>query len=1188
MLKRKTEARFMRIRHFIAVWALLLTMQPVLCEDLSGSAVSSGSVTQEILEAKIAEVEATAGIEEQAKAQLIEFYRKALSNLQTASSAARATADFRQVAQTAPTEVRALRDAMEKANSSPPEDSLDVESTTSLRQFEQLLKKEKADLAAVDAKRADFDQRLEEEAGRSAVILQRLTEAKSEQEEVSAQLRLPPPSSEGPATLDGRRWVLETRFDALSAEIKMLDRELLSQPMRVDLLQVKRDKAAASVQWVGRRVKVLEGLANRKRQVEAEQARAEAVATRREAEGKHPLVVGLAEGNAALSEELARMASGLGMLAGEAGKADKLARKIEANFKRANDAIEIGGLSHELGQMLQRQRQSLPDLRANRRAAEESEDKAAKVGVRRLRHQEEEQQLSEIDAFVSGILVEAAVEETPLLRRQLLDLAEDRKGLLKKAIKADDIYLRNLGELKSVQRRLLEAVEDYDGFLDENMLWVRSTALFQVDQLSTLVEQMWGVLSLKGWREVVRTLAYQAVHSPVFALLAVALAILCWGRQRMIKAIHGLGDKLGKPTTDNFGFTLLALALTLIAASAWPIVMAAIGWQLKVSVEATDFTAAVGTSLLLAASQLYYLRAFRLICMPDGLAAAHFRWTESSLRLLRAELDQLSWIFLPAALVTVVASKLDPLNVGWAIGRISFLITVGSLAVAFARLLHLKRGIFADYMRGRQKRTFRRLYRLWYPLVVIQPLIMGVLAIMGYLYTAGTLTELFLNTVWLAVELVMVAALVERWLLVTRRRLVYEAAMERRETRAQEGRAEPVSRSGEEGATFEVEEPEIDLVTLSDRSRKLLNTSILFYGAFGLWLIWSDVFPALAILDQVTLWHHAVTVDGEAQIQPVTLASVGLALFYAVITVILAKQLPAVLEIILLYSTEMQSGNRYTIITLTNYAVITAGIVLVFNTIGTDWSQLQWLVAALGVGIGFGLQEIVANFISGIIVLFERPIRIGDVVTVGNTDGVVTKIQGRATTIRNWDGQELLVPNKEFITGRLLNWSLSDQTTRIILSVGIAYGSNVRQAMQLLEEAATENEDVLDDPAPSVIFEAFGDNSLAMALRCFVDSADLRYPTISALNEAINDKFNAAGIIIAFPQRDLHLTRRQDPVVGLHHLLESTESIEQLRQQVVDATVRRPRCALPPDRLEMLERLARASQSEKQRGLLEG
>jgi potassium efflux system protein len=298
-------------------------------------------------------------------------------------------------------------------------------------------------------------------------------------------------------------------------------------------------------------------------------------------------------------------------------------------------------------------------------------------------------------------------------------------------------------------------------------------------------------------------------------------------------------------------------------------------------------------------------------------------------------------------------------------------------------------------------------------------------------------------------------------------------------------------------------------------------------------VLWSDLFPALRILDQVTLWQHTLMVDGEPQVLPITLASVGMALFYGVITVILAKQLPAVLEILLLKLTEMGAGGRYTVTTLANYLVVTTGAVLVFKTIGADWSQLQWLVAALGVGIGFGLQEIVANFISGIIVLFERPIRIGDVITIGDTDGKVTKIRSRATTIRNWDGKELLVPNKEFITGRLLNWSLSDQVTRVILSVGIAYGSDVRLAMRLLEEAARENENVLDDPAPSVIFETFGDNALGLLLRGFVDSTDLRFPTVSALNQAINDKFNAAGIVIAFPQRDLHLHTSQPLQVEL-------------------------------------------------------
>jgi potassium efflux system protein len=165
----------------------------------------------------------------------------------------------------------------------------------------------------------------------------------------------------------------------------------------------------------------------------------------------------------------------------------------------------------------------------------------------------------------------------------------------------------------------------------------------------------------------------------------------------------------------------------------------------------------------------------------------------------------------------------------------------------------------------------------------------------------------------------------------------------------------------------------------------------------------------------------------------------------------------------------------------------------------------------------------VANFISGLIILFERPVRVGDIVTVGETSGVVSRIRIRATTITNWDRQELLVPNKEFITQRLLNWSLSDQVTRITLSVGIAYGSDVTQALRLMEQAAQEHERVLEDPRPMVSFDNFGDNALNLKLRCYLPNIDNRMLTLSDLHTTINDAFNEAGIIIAFPQRDIHI-----------------------------------------------------------------
>jgi potassium efflux system protein len=216
--------------------------------------------------------------------------------------------------------------------------------------------------------------------------------------------------------------------------------------------------------------------------------------------------------------------------------------------------------------------------------------------------------------------------------------------------------------------------------------------------------------------------------------------------------------------------------------------------------------------------------------------------------------------------------------------------------------------------------------------------------------------------------------------------------------------------------------------------------------------------------------------------------------------------------------------------------LITLIVMIVLGKLGARWGQIQWAVAALSVGIGFGLQEIVANFISGVILLFEQPIRVGDTVTVGETSGVVTRIRMRATTIRDWDGRELLVPNKEFITGRLLNWSLSDKQSRVNIIIGVAYGTNLSEAMRIAMQVARRNVDVLEDPAPFITFDDFGDNALKLVLRCYLAGVDRRLTISSELRCSLNDRFNEAGIVVAFPQRDVHLDTSAPLDVNIRNL----------------------------------------------------
>jgi potassium efflux system protein len=261
----------------------------------------------------------------------------------------------------------------------------------------------------------------------------------------------------------------------------------------------------------------------------------------------------------------------------------------------------------------------------------------------------------------------------------------------------------------------------------------------------------------------------------------------------------------------------------------------------------------------------------------------------------------------------------------------------------------------------------------------------------------------------------------------------------------------------------------------------------------------------------------------EQRLVPITLVDLLVALLVGAATLALARNLPGLLEVSVFRRLRSSAGERYAYTTLVKYAVTLAGAVLALNAVGVGWSNVQWLLAAVGLGLGFGLQEIFANFISGLIILFERPIRVGDTVTVGDISGTVTKIRIRATWITGFDRKELVVPNKEFVTGRLVNWSLSDAVLRVEIPVGVAYGSDTEKVIRVLRVVAEKNENVLEDPKPYVLFRGFGDSSLSFELRAFSPDVAHYINIVHELHMEIDRAFRAEGIEIAFPQRDLHL-----------------------------------------------------------------
>ncbi len=404
-----------------------------------------------------------------------------------------------------------------------------------------------------------------------------------------------------------------------------------------------------------------------------------------------------------------------------------------------------------------------------------------------------------------------------------------------------------------------------------------------------------------------------------------------------------------------------------------------------------------------------------------------------------------------------------------------------------------------------------RLHGLWFTALVALPLAMAALAAMGYFVAAGYFYRLAVQSLFLVLGALMLSGLIALWVQVQRSHLARRRDAERAQS------TPPGAAAGE------APPQRLDVAALGEQTRSLLQLLITLLLLAGMWWLWRDSVPALSVIGDYTLWTYHDTVDGKTVAHPLTVGGLFLALVVVAVTAVVVRNVGALLDIVLLQRFDVQPDATYAVKVMAQYALTAAGILIAADILGIGWSDVQWLIAALGVGLGFGLQEIFANFISGLIVLAERPIRIGDVVTVGDVSGTVARIRARATAVVDFDNKEVIIPNKAFITERVTNWTLSNQTTRLLIKVGVAYGSDIALVQRALLEAVRRNPDVLRKPPPSVFFVDFGDSSLDFEIRAFVGSFDQRLRVRHELNLAVAGVLAEHGIEIPFPQRALHI-----------------------------------------------------------------
>jgi potassium efflux system protein len=903
-----------------------------------------------------------------------------------------------------------------------------------------------------------------------------------------------------------RRSLRDARRQSLTAELRLYEQELASyDAVAGELTTLERDRQARQVSQQEKRVEALRAAVADARRREAERQTHEARSAAAVAE---PAVRQLAERNQQLAEDRKQLAERIESVSAQAEAVAEMLEGMAEKHRGVLEKEKAAGLTNAIGQLLRKQRGELPDLRLLQRENAQRQEEIAKVQLQLFDLEDRRRDLADIEAQVQTTL-EALGPASSVGQADLRALLETERDYLDSLIGDSDAYFNRLVALDAAERKLIVETEKLADYIDERVLWIRSAApLGAADLVRSGQAVSWLCDADHWWATAVEI--WGAWSNAPFAgsVLLVGIAVLIGSGRRLRHCISQVGKRANRLYMPSVIPTFHSLVATALVAAGWPLSVACLGWALQPSPD--EFVAALGAGLTVAAGVFFPLEIVRQALRPFGLAEAHFRWRQKPMAAVRRELRWLMIGGLPVVLV--VATLHQQSNEVWrdSFARLGFVVVMTGLSVFVHRTLRQLRRAAAASPTSADQVFARKLQFVWHALLAGLPLALAVLAASGYYYTAVRLTLRLQSTLWLVAFIVLVHAVLVRCLRVTHRRLENRAEIERDNDFAE-------SSAVGEGGVVSLEHAVVDLGTLSLQTQRLLYSIAILAAAVGAGWIWMDVLPAFGFLDRVQLWQSA---DGSP---PITLADVALSAVVAAMTVIAARNLPGLLEIAVLQRLPLEPAARFAISTVSRYLIVIIGLLSTCAAVGIGWSKVQWLVAAVTFGLGFGLQEIFANFISGLIVLFERPMRVGDVVTVGEVSGVVTRIRMRATTITDWDRKELIVPNKEFITGRLVNWTLTDRVLRIVFRVGVAYGSDTRLAHRLLLKAATDHPSVLSDPPPQALFVAFGDSALLFELRVYVPGLEVYGAVQHELNSAIDAMLRDAGIEIAFPQCAVHV-----------------------------------------------------------------
>lgn len=993
-----------------------------------------------------------------------------------------------------------------------------------VEQLEALLARERG--AATDARAAvtALESELARQTTRPAQLRDELAAAHAALDSSQAALSATN-KSVAPALAQAQRLRAQSAQRLATIQIALLNLENRSYEPRMRLLSAQLRERQRAALLAGQRAGALENLLLDRTgaQVRALQAR---VAQERESiDPRARSLIEAADANSALVARLADAVRDTSDLRTRKQGWDRAVNDTAQALKNTEDRIRIGGVNEAVGLILLAEKRKLQPLDRLRRQLSDLQTRYAQTRIGLIDVREQQGEIGDLDAAADAVLTrlpKLPPERVKTLREGLYRLLATRAQVLVQLGALQTKLASAQGEAEQELRGLVESTAKLDALLDSRLLWTPSHAPVDAAWFAGLAGDDSEFFAATRWSRAVRAAANAIAAAPMLAVSALAVLVLLVAlRLRAPAQLAAIAAPMRRIRSDRYRLTGMALAWTALAAAPFP----ALFWFAAAAFRAApspgnSFAADIGTGLAHLAAPVFVLAFARALTRENGLAQFHFRWPRLRRAALSGAVPWLALIALPAQfLIGLMMLRGDAAAINT---YARALLTVALLAMAAltwwllapGRLWTARYAVLAEPLRLRQ---FARV------VLCAGTILLAVLVLRGYFVTALSLSGHVLATLTALLGANVVYDLAARWLVLGERRL----ALQRMEQR-QSADAESAATDGGDTPP-EAPPEEITLASVSTQTRRLLRALVLVGCAAVVLWIWSDVAPALTLLGDVNVWTSSDTVGGKAIAMNVSLRDVLEAILVLALTWIATRNLPGLIELSLLRRLHVDAPTRYAITSVTRYAIVFAGTIAGLTLLGLHWSNLQWLAAGFSVGLGFGLQEIFANFVSGLMVLFERPFRIGDIVSIGDVEGTVARIRTRATTIVDWDNKEVIVPNKSFITERLTNWSLSSTVTRVVLRISVAYASDPRRVRELLLEIAAAEPLVVADPAPTCWFVQISACTFDFDLRVFIADINDRNRARDALYSRIADVFREKNIEMSFPQMDVWFRNAMPP-----------------------------------------------------------